>query len=200
MLGLLTVAAACGDNGASSPSVTVKFVGNASCPADNTQPYSPSPPNTNGPAVGEAIDEMPHTHVQPPAKVTYNHDPPTSGCHYNLGTGVAPISPGAYDRVVAPEYWVHNLEHGYVVVLYNCPLGCATDFQSLRTWLKGLPPDPGGVVSYAKVLVLPWPSMKSRFAAVSWDWYQGYDRLDMSAIQKFYDSHVNQAPEGPGAA
>ena len=125
---LLTAAvAACGGSSDNSrPGYpTIKFVGNATCPTTGASPYSPSPPNVNSlPPVGIAIDEMPHTHVLPPAPVTYDHNPPTSGCHYNLGYGTAPITAGAYDQVIQPEYWVHNLEHGYVVVLYNCPAGC----------------------------------------------------------------------------
>ena len=39
----------------------------------------------------------PH-YLNPPATVTYTHDPPTSGCHYSLGSGTAPISPGVYQQ------------------------------------------------------------------------------------------------------
>src|SRR5207244_1136406 len=125
--------------------------------------------STNGPAVGEAIDEMPHAHVAPPAKVNYMHNPPTSGCHYSVSGGSsglsAPVEPGVYDQAIPPEYWVHNLEHGYVVVLYNCPSGCASEFDSLHSWYKALPADPrldsactqqfGLSAPYAKVLLLP---------------------------------------------
>jgi len=57
---------------------------------------------------------MPHSHVAQGTTVTYIHDPPTSGCHYNLGSGVAPIAPGVYPATSAAkltaEYWVHNLK------------------------------------------------------------------------------------------
>lgn len=191
-----------GGNGITYPSV--KFVGNSTCPTDNAQPYNPSPPPVNGnKIVGQAIDEMPHIHVNPPAKVQYNHNPPTSGCHYSLGgNNPAPIQPGVYDQVIDAEYWVHNLEHGYVAVLYNCPTGCSDVVQQLITWRKGLPPDPAaaaqqpGTVNYAKVIVLPWPTMPVKFAAVSWDYYEGWDTFDLKGIQDFYANHVGHAPEG----
>ena len=194
--------ASCGDGGAKTPSV--KFVGNDTCPTASASPYDPSPPRFNGDkAVGQAIDEMPHVHIAPPAKVQYDHNPPTSGCHYSLGgDNPAPIQPGAYDQVVDPEYWVHNLEHGYVAVLYNCPTGCSNEFQQLVAWRKGLPPDPAanaqqkGAIPYAKVIVLPYPSMPVKFAAVSWDYYQGWNTFDLKAIQAFYDNHVGHSPEG----
>ncbi|TMC50554.1 MAG: DUF3105 domain-containing protein [Chloroflexi bacterium] len=197
MLAVALVAVACG--GDNLPSVT--FVGNDSCPTDGSVgAYSPSPPDVNSqPPVGQAISEMPHTHVAPPAKVQYLHNPPTSGCHYSLGGGVAPIQHGAYDKAIPAEYWVHNLEHGYIAVLYNCPgggpTGCPDDFQKLRDWLHRQSPDPGGQ-AYSKIIILPWTTMKPRFALVSWDWYLPMQTLDINQVQRFYDNHVGKSPEG----
>ncbi|HZS13936.1 MAG TPA: DUF3105 domain-containing protein [Candidatus Dormibacteraeota bacterium] len=203
---LLTVVtvplASCGGSSISYPSI--KFVGNDSCPTAGASPYSPSPPEVNGDKiVGQAIDEMPHIHVNPPAKVQYNHNPPTSGCHYSLtGADPAPIQPGVYNQPVQTEYWVHNLEHGYVAVLYNCPTGCSDAVQALINWHKTLPPDPGaaaqqsGVVTYAKLIVLPYASMPVKFAAVSWDYYEGWNTFDLNGIEAFYNNHIGHAPEG----
>jgi hypothetical protein len=208
-VGLLVAVAmpltACGGGGNSINYPTVNFVGNDTCPTSGASAYSPSPPPVNGTAiVGQAVDEMPHIHVASPAKVTYNHNPPTSGCHYNQGgNNPAPIAPGVYDTEVDAEYWVHNLEHGYVAILYNCPTGCADSVQQLITWRKGLPPDPAaaaaqaGVITYAKVIVLPWHTMPVKFAAVSWDYYQGWNSFDLNAIQAFYANHIGHSPEGP---
>jgi hypothetical protein len=207
--GVVAVVTSCGGNGSngnntsSSPSPSappaIKFVGNSTCPTSGVTPYFtsggkvyPAPVNSL-PPVGQAIDEMPHTHVAPPAQVQYNHDPPTSGCHYSLGFGTAPLQPGAYNQVVPPMYWVHNLEHGYIVVLYNCPSSCATQFQQLRQWFHGLAPDP--TYGYAKVLILPWTSMSVPFAAVSWDWYDPIPVFSISEVQRFYANHVGHGPE-----
>jgi hypothetical protein len=115
--------------------------------------------------------------------------------------GQAPLRPGGYTRAIPPEYWVDNLEHGYVVVLYNCsPTPCTADYSRLVNWYYALPPDPGGRVSYAKVLIVPWPTMKPRFAVVSWDWYDPIgSSLNLDEVQRFYDNHVNQSPDGPAA-
>ena len=186
---------ACGQSQPSLPSI--QFVGNDSCATSGQQPYyAHSPASVNSmPPVGEAIDEMPHSHISPPTQVTYNHNPPTSGCHYSLGYGHAPIQAGSYDKVVRPEYWVHNLEHGYIVVLYNCPNGCTVQFQLLRSWYRSLPPDPSGAVSYAKVLILPWLSLPAPFAAVSWDWYYPIPDFSITEVQRFYANHVGQGSE-----
>jgi hypothetical protein len=196
-LALVAVVTACGGNPTNPSLPSVTFVGNDSCPTSGTSAYSPSPPNVNSmPPVGQAIDEMPHTHVQPPTTITYMHNPPTSGCHYNLGLGTAPLAAGAYDRVIAPEYWVHNLEHGYIAVLYNCPSGCDPQFQQLRTWYHGLSPDPN--FAYPKVIVIPDPNMSVPFAAVSWDWYDAIPNFSIDEVQKFYANHTGNAPEAAG--
>ena len=184
-----------------------------SCPFDNKSagPYSPNPPATNGKTdKAQVMPEMPHDHVAPPARIQYVNNPPTSGCHYSL-SGQAPMAPGAYTNAVEPEFWVHNLEHGYIVVLYNCPTGCADDFQKLRAWAAKLPPDPGlkavadqnpssGFTPYTKILILPYTNMQPKFAAISWDYYDPMSSLDLTEIQAFYDNHVGHSPEGPSTS
>jgi hypothetical protein len=194
-LGLL---AACGDSG--SQGITVNFVGNSTCDTNGQSPYSPSPPNTNAAPVGQPIDEMPHLHVAEGTVVTYTHNPPTSGCHYNLGYGKAPIASGVYppsNTKLTPEYWVHNLEHGYIVVSYNCPTGCDSDIQALNAWYHTLPPDPGGAVPYPKVIAVPDTAQKEKWDVESWDWFDPIgSTLNLNEVKKFYDNHVNQSPEG----
>lgn len=207
---MVVTLAACGGstNNTSTPSLdklpTIHFVGNSSCPTSGASPYftassgdiKPAPVNSL-PYVGQAIDEMPHAHINPPATVTYLHNPPTSGCHYNLGYGDAPIQSGVYNQSVPSEYWVHNLEHGYIVVLYNCPSGCSTEFNQLHDWDKSLAPTPG--FPYAKALVLPYTSMDVPFAVESWDWYDPMPVFSLSEVQKFYANHENNGPEKGGA-
>ena len=219
MAAALTVVTACGDtagssttaaassaasgpsssSAASSGPVTVAFQGTDSCRAEGQQPYSPSPPGTTGPPVGEAITEMPHAHVPTGTRVTYLHNPPTSGCHWSSADPPAPMRPGVYTAEPQPEQWVHNLEHGYVVVLYRCADGCPGDLRTLSDWARALPPDVQGGVPYPKLLVVPDSAMPVRFACVSWDWYLGMDTLDLGRVQAFYSSHAGHSPEGATA-
>ena len=201
---LLASCSSCGSDN------TGQTVDNSTCPygPNSAGPYSPNPPKTNGKTdKAQVIPEMPHEHVAPPAKVTYAHNPPTSGCHYSLGYGQAPITAGAYPytQSIPAENWVHNLEHGYIVVLYRCPEGCDADFTKLREWMAKQPPDPAlaaltksqpGFKAYTKIIVVPWPSMTPKFAAVSWDYYDPMDTADTTELQHFYDNHVDTAPEG----
>ncbi|HEV7464733.1 MAG TPA: DUF3105 domain-containing protein, partial [Candidatus Dormibacteraeota bacterium] len=138
-LGTVAALSACGSGSADT-------VDNSSCQygPNSAGPYSPNPPKTNGKSDhAQVIPEMPHEHLAPPTKVTFAHNPPTSGCHYSLSNGQAPIAAGAYPytATIPAEYWVHNLEHGYMAVLYRCPQGCDADFQALRDWMKKQAPD-----------------------------------------------------------
>jgi len=51
----------------------------------------------------------------------YTLCPPASGTHINI-QGLGPIRAGVYgpDDGAAPQGWIHNLEHGALVVLYRC--------------------------------------------------------------------------------
>jgi hypothetical protein len=195
-------------------------VDNSSCQASNgpSSYYPEVSTNDDANIVGQKIPQMPHTHVDPGTKVTYEHNPPTSGCHYNLDKAgknqFAPIKPGVYTQSVDPEYWVHNLEHGYIVVLYDCgsqgPTGCSADFATIRTWAAQLPVDPGLLQGaqaaaaaqqafpnpYTKILVVPWSNFGHKFGVVSWDYYLPLDSPDTAQMQKFYDNHVGHGPEG----
>ena len=53
-------------------------------------------------------------HITPPERAEYESEPPTSGLHYG---GTAPT--GAHTQEVQPEFFVHNLEHGHVVITYD---------------------------------------------------------------------------------
>jgi hypothetical protein len=64
----------------------------------------------------------------------YTHCPPASGTHRNI-QGLGPIRPGVYgpEDGALPQGWIHNLEHGALVVLYNnelAPESAGADMQA----------------------------------------------------------------------
>ncbi|HEX2809594.1 MAG TPA: DUF3105 domain-containing protein, partial [Kineosporiaceae bacterium] len=74
--------------------------------------------------LGQVQGDMGNTHVQTGDKVTYSVCPPASGKHVNR-QGFGPLKPKVYgpDDQSTPNGWVHNLEHGGLVVLYSCSRG-----------------------------------------------------------------------------
>lgn len=69
------------------------------------------------PVPGARMDDQGREHVslEAVAAYQYNSNPPTSGPH--LPTWV---KAGVYDRPQSEGEFIHALEHGYVVVSYNC--------------------------------------------------------------------------------
>lgn len=64
---------------------------------------------------GEAIAELGRTHVTDIADIKFNSNPPTSGDHFPMWA-----KKGVYDRLISDGYLIHSLEHGYVILSYDC--------------------------------------------------------------------------------
>lgn len=137
------------------------------------------------------------------AEIAYAFCPPTSGPHFNI-QGVGPIRPGFYgpERQQHPGGWVHNLEHGYVLLLYRGgDRGVAdADREALRAFLAAAPASPGasacGVPS--KLVVARFDRMATRFAILAWDRALLADAFDPAQADAFYQQWVD-APTAPEA-
>ena len=75
----------------------------------------------------------------------YTFCPPASGSHYNAA-GLGPIVPRVFgpDDSVGPPNWIHNLEHGGLVILYRGDSEGATADRpgAVRAVLRQLPAEP----------------------------------------------------------
>ncbi len=67
------------------------------------------------PLPGEVVKDLGRNHVPDGTAVEYNSNPPTSGNHYAEWTRA-----GVYANPVSDGHLVHSLEHGYVILSYNC--------------------------------------------------------------------------------
>ena len=78
------------------------------------------------PSLGEEIPLMANSgeHIDPNTQPVYDSDPPTSGPHF--GSSLPANFYEESDRATLPQnpegYLVHNLEHGHVILWYNCDL------------------------------------------------------------------------------
>lgn len=82
------------------------------------------------PQVGTKLDDLGRNHVTDISNVSYNSNPPTSGSHFPVWA-----KRGVYDRVLSDGYLIHSLEHGYIVISYNCNQGTeeATSSATIAT-------------------------------------------------------------------
>jgi len=65
-----------------------------------------------------AVPDEGRNHVAVGTRVDYKHLPPSSGPHYPSPDAPKPAS--TYVDPIRPEYFVHDLEHGAIVLVYRC--------------------------------------------------------------------------------
>jgi hypothetical protein len=112
--------------------------------------------------------------------VKYPDPPPTSGPHNPCWARW-----GRHDEPLQAERWVHNLEHGGVVFLYNCPDGCPDEVEILARIAS----------RRARHILAAYPDLPTRFALASWGHRLVSDCLDEAAFTNFYTNNFDHAPE-----
>lgn len=145
---------------------------------------------------GEAVSILGTEHVQPGLPhEPYNSDPPTSGPHYPT-----PAEPGFYEEAPLDEYLVHNLEHGHVIIWYNCSALSSEDCQVLKDDIRDVMSRAGVslVTGTPKVEAVPRPAMDATIALTSWGRIHKLDAFDRDQILRFIKAFRDEAPE-PGA-
>jgi hypothetical protein len=134
-------------------------------------------------------------HVDACSYVDYHTLPPSSGDHYPFWAAYM-----TYDQPVPEGYWVHNLEHGGIVLTYNCgDAGCAEDIAAAQQMMDAFPQDSecmqeqSGVVH--RLLMTPDPRLDDRFAASAWGWTLRAHCFDKTAFLAFVNGHYGQGRE-----
>jgi cytoskeletal protein RodZ len=145
--------------------------------------------------VGQPVADEGRTHVDPSTTPTYKSYPPASGPHYSA-QGIAPVNWQTIATLQEGQY-IHNLEHGGIAILYDCPSGtaCTTLKNALENYVKNLAPvEP--TYGEVKVVLTPYSrGMQKKVALVAWDYIEFLDGYDQAEITRFYENHVNQGPE-----
>ena len=159
-------------------------------------PASPAP--SGAPVTGQRQDDQGRGHLAVGTSVTYTYCPPASGKHYNA-SNEGPIAPRFYspDDNIIPQNWIHNLEHGGIVILYNCArTACDTaSLDQLRQLPTNFPASPichiaGGLIS---PVIARFDTMKANYAAVVWDRVLYQDKLDVPQILEFFKNEGEKA-------
>jgi hypothetical protein len=144
-----------------------------------------------------------HRHFDPgeSTKFAYNSDPPTSGPHLEMFSS-------AFNNAtpLAAFVQVHLLEHGNVLLQYNCncPDIAGALYQIAYTYDKRLipldqmQPTPAQVQAAEEagesVIVAPYPGMKHKIAITAWTRLGTLDSVDQAKIESFVNAYLhNQA-------
>ena len=140
---------------------------------------------------GTRIESQGAVHVVPGDEhSSYNSVPATSGWHF--GAPLAPARWGIRDAPLADEVLLHNLEHGYINVQYDCPEGC-DDLVAQLTEIVDQMTSRGG-----KVIMSPYPEMGNTIALTAWTFIDKFDVFDEERIIAFITSHES-SPNAPEA-
>jgi hypothetical protein len=154
-------------------------------------PAAPTSPPTSLPAGAPSVVTVAPEgwmHVAEGSAVSYRSNPPASGPHYPVWARYREHA-GAVPR----GYWVHNLEHGAIVLLYR-PDAPAAAVQELRQAFASLPSDPS--CGHRRALLTPDPLLPQPFvAAVAAHRVLMADRLDPAWVRSFVESFRGQGPE-----
>jgi hypothetical protein len=154
-------------------------------------PVAATPVPSGSPRLGQLQRDMGNSHIEPGSIQRYSYCPPASGGHYNAA-GRGPIAARFYapDEAVEPQGWVHNLEHGALVVLYNCSGGCPDDatLQKLKTFATSFPASPICGLKAGRIgpVIARFDEMKTEYAAIVWDRLLMLDSADTDQILAFF--------------
>lgn len=121
----------------------------------------------------------------------YNSDLPSSGPHY--ADASSPIDWGIYIQPVKEEVFLHNEEHGGVVVTYNPSLLPNDQIKKLQKLFA--PPYDTKDFKPAKFILAPRSTNSKAIELASWNWTYNLDSYDAALIAKFYTQHAGKAPE-----
>lgn len=153
---------------------------------------------------GATQSDMGRGHLDNGEYQRYPLCPPASGPHFNQPA--APVDAEYYgpnDKIL-PQQYIHNLEHGALVVLYSCPEGDCSDVDQdgLKALVATFPNSP--------VCDIPaggeWPvvsrfdDMPARYAAVLWGRVLYQDTLDTDEILAFWEAEGERTNPEPQCA
>ena len=148
-------------------------------------PTGPAPVPASAPGV--AVPNEGWTHVAEGSAITYRNNPPASGPHYPVW-----LRWQEYSAPMARGYWVHNLEHGGIVVVYR-PDAPADVIARLTDAFRGIPVDPA--CGHPRSLLTPDPLLPRLTAAIAADFVLLSDTVDPQAIRDFALALRNHGPE-----
>lgn len=159
-------------------------------PTDAAAPDAPADADTCGTTVTAHVVAA-GVHVPLCSQVVYDTNPPTSGLHYPTWAKYK-----TYAGRVGRPFWVHDLEHGAIVVSYHCTTACDAEVAAVTAFLAARPADPLCTAAVRnRFVVTPDPELDVRFAVSAWGFSLRSACFDLPALGAFIDAHYAHAPE-----
>ncbi|HSR51540.1 MAG TPA: DUF3105 domain-containing protein [Acidobacteriota bacterium] len=162
------------NSGLPSRGVDLTALGGIKATPELIAPARPDPvPDRPGLAY-PILDAPGYLHHPRAPHIPYNSNPPTSGPRLS---GLAEWGP--HPIPVPLELQVHNLEHGGILIQYNCPQGCAELVARLESFIE----------DRDRVLLAPYPLMDSRLALTAWGRLLRLESFDAPRMEAFIQAY-----------
>lgn len=144
--------------------------------------------------IGVAVADEGAGHVNDGEVLTFQHIPPSSGTHYPSAQPA-----GIYENQEINEgYFVHSLEHGYIVALVQCTDNCGPVFDQLEDIYDNVLKDSrfGNVKFVATKYSKPFTNgNKPLVTLLAWNHEMELATVDRQQIERFYNKFVDKGPE-----
>lgn len=135
-------------------------------------------------------------HVANCTPIEYGSNPPSSGTHYETWSAFR-----EYETPIQRGFAVHSMEHGAVVVSYNCA-DCEGEVAAARDLILELGLDPLCCSDAARcsapvsrLILMPDPELDVRFAAASWGFTLKADCFEPEVFRAFVEAHRGRGLE-----
>jgi hypothetical protein len=131
-------------------------------------------------------------HVTTCSPVAYATNPPSGGPHWPVWA-----SRGKYTETVRREMYVHNLEHGWIVLSYRCKDACPEVVAALEKAFDEASDayciaNGGGL---SRVLLTPDPLLATPIAASAWGATYTATCIDPTSLADFITTRVGRGTE-----
>lgn len=139
-----------------------------------------------------AIPAAAHKTVCTP--ITYATNPPSGGNHWGQWVAFK-----KYTTAVPREMYVHDLEHGAVVLSYRCDDGCPDVVAALGKVFDEAAGDPlclsAGSTPKARLVLTPDPKLDTPIAASAWGATYTATCIDVPSLSAFVSANYGKGPE-----
>jgi hypothetical protein len=134
-------------------------------------------------------------HVDVCTEIPYETNPPSSGDHWPIWAQYR-----AHDVVVPRMMWVHNLEHGAIVMAHACDEACTSEARAAFDAVAetfgvdercASSPTP----QRSRILVTEDPALDRPIALAAWRATYRATCLDPASLLDFVESHYGRGPE-----
>lgn len=134
-------------------------------------------------------------HVATCAPVEYATNPPSGGDHWGTWAAFKKYSA----TVIPREIYVHDLEHGAVVIAYRCSDDCPDVVMALEKVFDEAAGDPlclsAGSTPKARLVLTKDPLLDVPIAAAAWGATYTATCIDPDSLAKFVAANYGKGPE-----